>query len=98
MEIGKYYVDGEGFYHVLNKVPNGTTILVIVDAVKTQGHSVTLYKHLPYEEDACDRRMCECKKEYFEKAKEIAKETIRELYNLNTKIFMPLWDEKSHIN
>ena len=87
MKIGNYYVDGEGFYKVIGKDYSGTQRIVIVEAVMTQGHSVTLYENLPYDEDGCQRRMCECKKEDFECAKEIAKKTIRELYNFNSKIF-----------
>jgi hypothetical protein len=94
MEVGKYYIDGEGFYKVLSKGTNGMEPIVTVDAVLCDGHRIALYGHLPYREEACDRRMVECTEEVFNKAKESADKIVKELYDYNTEVFKPLWDKK----
>ena len=94
MEVGKYYIDGEGFYKVLSKGTNGMEPIVTVDAVMCGEHSIDLFGHLPYREEACDRRMVECTEEVFNKAKESAYKIVKELYDYNTEVFKPLWDKK----
>lgn len=94
MEVGKYYIDGEGFYKVISKGTNGMDPIVIVDVVLCRENSICLYDHLPYVEEACDRRMVECTEEAFNKAKESAGKIIKELYDYNTEVFKPLWVKK----
>ena len=94
MEVGKYYIDGEGFYKVILKGMNGTEPIVIVDAVLCNGRSIASYKNIPYMEEACDRRMVEITEEVFNRAKEYAEKIIKLLDDYNTEVFKPLWDKK----
>ena len=89
MEVGKYYIDGEGFYKVILKGKNGMEPIVIVDAVLCNGRSIASYTNIPYMEEACDRRMVECTEEVFNKAKESAEKIIKEMDDYNTEVLKP---------
>lgn len=92
METGKYYVDGEGFYKVLSKIEDKGKI--VVDWVYSKSGSISRYSGLELVEEACDRRMVECTKEQFEKARDMADAAINKLYDYNTEVFVPLWKKR----
>lgn len=89
IEVGKYYVDGEGFYKVVEKYCSRGR-MIVVEAVITHDNSVSEYDGLTYREEACERRFRECTQEQFEKAQAKAKDIIDELYKFNTEVFRPL--------
>ena len=95
MEIGRYYVDGEGFYKAVDKEEDcNNKSFVIMEAVMTNEHYVSYYAGIRFVESACDRRMAECTEEQFLKAKEKALKVIGELYQYNSDVFFPAWEAK----
>ena len=100
IEEGKYYVDGEGFYKCLEKITEGGTNkkFVIMSAVMTSSFHVTWYRRTTYVEEACERRMVECSAEDYNYALEQAECFISKMYEFNTKVFKPLWENKDSNN
>ena len=94
IEEGKYYVDGEGFYKCVGKEENNINKYVRMDAVITRHKSLSYYQGLSYVEEACERRMVECSAEDYNYALEQAECFINKMYEFNTKVFKPLWDNK----
>lgn len=96
IEEGKYYVDGEGFYKCLEitTLEKSRKKLVIMAAVMTSDFHVTWYKRATYMLDGCERRMVECSAEDYNYALEQAECFINKMYEYNTKVFKPLWDNK----
>lgn len=100
IEEGKYYVDGEGFYKCIEVVTGEGTgkRFAIMSAVITSPFHVTIYKRATYVEDACERRMVECSEEDYNFALKQAECFICKMYELNTKVFKPLWENKDSNN
>ena len=100
IEEGKYYVDGEGFYKCLEIVTEEKTMkkFAIMAAVMTSDFHVTWYKRATYLLDACERRMVECSAEDYNYALEQAECFISKMYEFNTKVFKPLWENKDSNN
>lgn len=94
MEVGKCYIDGEGFYKAKYK-PDERTI--IMEAVIVRDNGVSYYDNLHYNIRACERRMVECPLEVYERVKEKAGRVIADLYNLNTVTFLELWSKKEEL-
>ena len=94
MEIGKYYVDGEGFYRVVKKKEYVGKPYVVVECILIQEHSVSFYSNMHYVESSCDRRMAECTEEQFLKAKKEVLKVIGDLYRYNSDVFYPAWETK----
>ena len=90
MEIGKYYVDGEGFYRVVGK----SNSYVVVECILIQEHSVSFYSNMHYVESSCDRRMVECTEDQFLKAKKKVLKAIGDLDSYNSDVFCPAWETK----
>lgn len=98
IEEGKYYVDGEGFYKCIGKEENHINKKVRMDTVLLREKSVSFYSNMSYVENACERRMVECSKEDYNYALEQAESFINKMYEFNTKVFKPLWDNKDSNN
>lgn len=100
IEEGKYYVDGEGFYKCLEIITEEITMKkrAVMAAVITSDFHVTRYKRAAYMLDACERRMVECLEEDYNYALEQAECFINKMYEFNTKVFKPLWENKESNN
>lgn len=100
IEEGKYYVDGEGFYKCLEIITEEITMKkrAVMAAVITSDFHVTRYKRAAYMLDACERRMVECSAEDYKHALEQAECFISKMYEFNTKVFKPLWENKDSNN
>ena len=100
IEEGKCYVDGEGFYKCGERVTEEGTgkRFAIMSAVMTSLFHTTIYRRATYVEEACERRMVECSEEDYNYALEQAESFINKMYEFNTKVFKPLWDNKDSNN
>lgn len=96
IEEGKYYVDGEGFYKCLEIITEEITMKkrAVMAAVITSDFHVTRYKRAAYMLDGCEIRMVECLEEDYNYALEQAECFINKMYEFNTKVFKPLWENK----
>lgn len=92
IEVGKYYVDGEGFYKVLGHEESHGTRKVQMEFVTIKYQGISYFKNFPLIEEACERRMVECSKEQFEYVKKKALDTYNELWDFNDKVFRELWN------
>lgn len=87
MEVGKYYIDGEGFYlceHTDEKFSRFKAVTLICGRVSSCNPQ--------YVTEACDRRFVECPKEVFDKAEAMCDEFFKKLNDFNTQEFMPRWN------
>jgi hypothetical protein len=91
IEIGKYYVDGEGFYKCVGKEENNFNKYVRMDAVITQYKNLSYYHGISYVEEACERRMVECSEEDYNYVLGQVITICNKMHEYNTKIFTPLW-------
>lgn len=94
IEVGKYYVDGEGFYKCVGKEEYQNKKYVLVDAVIIRYNSVSYYARLTYVEEACERRMVECSVEDYNFVLRQAVSICNKLDNYNTAVFKHLWVNK----
>lgn len=96
IEVGKYYVDGEGFYKCVGKEEYQNKKYVLVDAVIIRYNSVSYYARLTYIEEACERRMVECSEEDYNFVLKQAVSICNKLDNYNTAVFKHLWAIKEN--
>jgi hypothetical protein len=92
IETGKYYVDGEGFYHCLEEALDG--IHVRMRTVQTSRMNGLDIRTAILLRDGCENRMVECSEEQFEKAEKMVNEAIRQLDEYNSDVFYPLWEAR----
>lgn len=93
IEVGKYYVDGEGFYKCVGKVESANKY-VDMDAVIIKNKSLSFYKGITYVEEACERRMVECSEEDYNHVLDMIVHLYSILDNYNTAVFKKLWANK----
>ena len=98
IEVGKYYVDGEGFYKCVDKEENNINKYVRMDAVITKHKYLSFYQGISYVEEACERRMVECSEEDYNYVLGQVVSVCTELDEYNTKVFKHLWVNKESNN
>lgn len=94
IEVGKYYVDGEGFYKCVGKEENNINKYVRMDAVIIRYNSVSYYAGLTYVEEACEKRMVECSAEDYNFVLKQTVSICNKLDSYNTAVFKHLWVNK----
>lgn len=96
IEVGKYYVDGEGFYKCVGKEENAFDKYVFMDALIIRNRSLSFYQGITYEEEPCERRMVECSEEDYNFVIGQAISVYQKLDSYNTKAFKHLWVNKGN--
>lgn len=96
IEVGKYYVDGGGFYKCVGKKEDHENKYVRFDGVITIYNNVSFYHDITYIEEACARRMVECSKEDYNFVLEQAVSICNKLDAYNTAVFKHLWAIKEN--
>ena len=91
IEVGKYYVDGEGFYHCLEDLDRIRLRMKMVITSKLTGLDFRIGVLL---RDGCERRMVECSEEQYEKARDFVLEAINRMDEYNSEVFYPLWEAR----
>lgn len=92
IEAGKYYVDGEGFYHCLEEDQNGISLIMeMVMTSKLTGLDIRIGTLV---REGCERRMVECSEEQYEKARSLALEAMNRMDEYNSEVFYPLWEAR----
>ena len=92
IEAGKYYVDGEGFYHCLEEDLDGIRLrMEMVTTSKLTGLDIRIGTLL---RDGCEKRMVECSEEQYEKARSLALEAMSQMDEYNSEVFYPLWEAR----
>lgn len=94
IEVGKYYVDGGGFYKCVGKKEDNKNKYVRFDGVITIYNNVSFYQDMAYIEEACERRMVECSEEDYNFVLDQAVSICNKLENYNTQVFKHLWANK----
>lgn len=92
IEAGKYYVDGEGFYHCLEEDMDGIRLRMREVLTSVPYGLDTRFSTLM--RDRCEKRMVECSQEQFEKAEKMVLEAIGRLDEYNSEVFHPLWEAR----
>ena len=89
IETGKYYVDGEGFYHCLEEDQDGIRLrMEMVTTSEHTGLSIRIGMLVRY---GCEKRMVECSEEQYKKARDMFKMAMDMMDEYNTEVFCPLW-------
>lgn len=96
IEVGKYYVDGGGFYKCVGKEEKHENKYVRFDGVITVYNNVSFYHDITYVEEACERRMVECSEEDYSFVLKQAVSICNKLENYNTAVFKHLWVNKGN--
>lgn len=96
IEVGKYYVDGEGFYKCVNKVET-VNRYVEMDSVIIKNSSLSYYKGITYMEEGCERRMVECSEEDYNFVLGQTISVYQKLDAYNTQVFKHLWVNKDDV-
>ena len=96
IEVGKYYVDGEGFYKCVNKVETANRY-VEMDSVIIKNSSLSFYKGITYVEEPCERRMVECSEEDYNFVLGQTISVYQKLDAYNTQVFKHLWANKDDV-
>lgn len=92
IEAGKYYVDGEGFYHCLEEDMDGIRLRMREVLTSVPYGLATRFSTLM--RDGCEKRMVECSQEQFEKAEKMVLEAIGRLDEYNSEVFHLLWEAR----
>lgn len=96
IEVGKYYVDGGGFYKCVGKEENAFNRYVFMDALIIRNSSLSFYQGITYVEEPCERRMVECSEEDYNFVLGQAISVCQRLDAYNTKVFKHLWAIKEN--
>lgn len=92
IEAGKYYVDGEGFYHCLEEDQDGIRLrMEMVTTSKLTGLDIRIGTMM---RDGCEKRLVECSEEQYEKAEKMVLEAMSQMDEYNSEVFYPLWEAR----